>query len=247
MTTQITPLDLEANLTGVKTKRSYVSIGGQRGDYTRRFVYFDPFAADFQIPTDSGGTYVIPLRMEKYGFPDARTVRVDKGGRVTGVSPEVESLYRGLFEREEVPLNEALEILGKTVNDSMEYDIDALNGRDDISSASQELIERVKASGYIPTGQETVKGICKDAGPLIRALLGYTLRDSSLKYIGIDSINETGDSHDITLLLDPETENWVIVNSKSPLKPYNIVPREKLQELGSPFNQKSETIHKEQY
>ena len=235
MVTQVTTQDLEAHITGTISVKSLVRANGQNGKFTVNFVYFEPSSADLLVPTDVGGTYKIPLKMNNYGFPDSRVVRVDRRGRVNGLSPLPADKYHRMLDRQEVPLSEALEIIARVVNESMEYDTEGLISGRYGELPTQELLQKISASGYTPHGQETIKGICGDAGELIRTLIGCTLRDDSLNYLCISSKSKSGDGHDTTLVFDPATENWAVVNSKSPLKPYNLVPREKLSELGIPF------------
>lgn len=240
---RVTRQDMEGHVTGETEVRYAISIPGQSRDTrTQKSVYFDQTGSDLPIQTDESGEYTIPLNTDRYGFPDTRTVEIDNRGRVTGISSDRETSYRNLFRGGHVPLNEALETLGAVVNDSMRYDIDGLLGgqyeREGTTVRfSQALKRRIQDSGYSPTGKEPVIGICHDAGYLVRTLLDYTLRDPSLRYIELRPRNETGDEHDVTLVFDIETGHWTVVNSKSPLKPYNLVSQEKLEELGHPLVQ----------
>lgn len=226
MVLQISPRELEANVRHEEKSKVRIKVGGEYRDTYDQFAYFQPSG---DVLVDVHG-YRIPLKSSDYGFPNSRTVRVDRRGRVTGFSPGAEEAYATLFEREEVSLNDALETIARAVNHSIEYDVSTVESGD---FRETEKVA-IRDSGYKPRGDETVKGICSDAGELIRTLFGLALRDSTLRYVEVASTNEIG-PHDTTVVFDTQTGNWAVVNSKSPLKPYNLVPRERLEDLGHPF------------
>ena len=220
---QITEKELKANIV-YKT----------RTPFGNRFAYYKPTPSDVLVCIHG---CKIPLGLNQYGFPDTRSVRVNKRGRVTGFSPRKEEAYAELFTREEVPLNAALETIAGAVNGSMEYDAQRVLSRSFLYGKGilgKGLRDSIRYSGYTPDGDETVKGVCADAGNLIRELFKSGLEDPALRFSLL--VTETNIStHSTTLVFDTQTGNWVVVNSKSPLKPYNLVPREKLEDLGKPF------------
>lgn len=217
-----TPEELEANVTGVDELEDG-EFGGNPMKSRDKWVYFDKAGSDVKIPVEYSG-FVIPLSLSKYGFPNARKIKTKK------------TTSDGLFAgKREVALNEALETITGCVNESMEYDMERVYQAVDSGGLPQEFKSAVMTSGYRPKGDETFKGICGDAGRRIRNVLAGKLADqTALRCIHVSSQSK-GVSHDTTLIFDTAGGGWAVLNSKSPLKPYNLVPKERLHELGRPY------------
>ncbi|MBI4162355.1 MAG: hypothetical protein HY513_01620 [Candidatus Aenigmarchaeota archaeon] len=230
---EVTPQELATHLTYKEIDKMFgIKVDGVTQHRSeRRYAYFQP---NGDIGVSIYG-YYIPLRLSNYGFPETQTVGI-KVKRVTGFSPKLQIAYDKLLRNASVPLIEAVETIAMCVNDSIEYDTDAVFGSDDFG---ERVKERIRVVNYTPNGQETVKGICSDAGWLIKTLFDWTLIEPSLRYTSVDTMKagrtEETRHHDTTLIFDIRTAHWIVVNSKSPLKPYNIVPFERLQDLGSPY------------
>ena len=87
---------------------------------------------------------------------------------------------------------------------------------------------------YRPTGEEVMKGTCVDAGELIRTILGSLGMEDRLKYSYVQARNNFA-PHNTTVVFDKISGEWAVINSKSPTKPYNLTPKDKLVELGKPY------------
>jgi hypothetical protein len=123
------------------------------------------------------------------------------------------------------------------VNDSMEYDMKSAadkiaEGNKGMANLEELTKAWIEESQYRPTGKETMKGVCKEAGLQIRKIL-QGIPDLRIEYCNANRINKNGLklSHDITFAYNPKNLEWVILNSKSPYFPFDIVPKEKLKEI----------------
>lgn len=226
---ELTEAEVEAHVTHTEKRGLRVKVVGNNWkEIYRKYAYFSP---------DSGSNvfyfygHIVPLSPEKYGFSSSRKVRVSGKTNKIKFSPEAQHLYDKVFANSEVPLDEAMEAIAKCVNDSMEYDAAAIESE----NYSQAFKDKIKSSGYAPRGDETLKGICIDAGNFIRQLIETTLDDPTLRYARVGGITKISE-HDTTLIFDTKSGEWAAVNSKSPLNRYNLVPKEKLAELGYPYS-----------
>lgn len=170
------------------------------------------------------GGRVLPMALRRYGFPRGRTVKLTDD-RLTGFAPEAQVAYDGLMARGVVSLPRALGTITRAVNRSMAYDLDGLPAA---------LQAGARATGYRLRGDETCVGRCGDAGGLIRAVLDRSLDDPSLEtFATATSIG--GAAHDVTIVRDRQHGSWAVLNSLSPLKPFDLVPRHRLELFGAPF------------
>jgi len=204
-----------------------------------RYKYFEPGEGDKDI------SYIqlhIPLNLSNYGFPDSRRVKIDMEAKTKiNLKPSMRQFYECMINTDEVPLNFVLETLTMVVNDSMEYDFEkALDGikkyvdgytspkaRMRAQKEYQGFLDGIKICDYKPFGDETMHGICTDSGDLIRELVKITIIDPELRY----TKTRTNVHHDVTTVFDIETGNWVVLNSKSPLKLYYLVPKDIIPDL----------------
>lgn len=153
----------------------------------------------------------VVLDREKYGFEGSRLVRVVRPELLEfGLSPQVENIFYAMLGQDEYPLNEALDIIARSVNDSMAYDtatgitimLDSAIGlvnlrfRDPDFASNMSLCElietviepitgfaeEVERAGYIARGTEVSYGVCVDAGNRIRTMLRDSLEESNLRY-----------------------------------------------------------------
>ncbi len=157
----------------------------------------------------------ILLTEKKYGFSEiAEVIMHPKRVHLPILSRISQDMYDQILTLQKAPLQWVLECCGKIVNESMEYDF----SRDKVK-------ENVRAAqvSYHTSGNETIKGVCTDAGLLIRRII----RSLGLpkEYIILKTgINWKSVLHDVTLIVDKATRRWVAINSKSPTKEFVIVP-----------------------
>lgn len=193
------------------------------------------------------------LKMENYGFPDDKRVRIAPERLELELSDRAREVYERLLGSQEVHLNDLLESVGFVVNDSMEYDFNKIiNTKTEHYKSSREngemtesdkktirlYEEGLRSKGYIPTGREVIKGICLDSGDLIRKILRSMnlenefggMHTSAFSYYFPNGSNDmvVYGPHDTTTVFSKKTGRWSIINSKSPIKPYNLVPKEKI-------------------
>jgi hypothetical protein len=147
------------------------------------------------------------------------------------LSSQAESAYQRILGSKEINLNELLDTVGFIVNHSMEYDFDKFRSQ----CQREESYAPVGAAreSYRISGHEVSKGTCVDSGLQIRSILGSLGLEEKYKFLDVSSVN--GSSHDITVVFDKKSGEWAVINSKSPSKPYNLVPKNRLVELGSPY------------
>ncbi len=190
----------------------------------------------------------IPLKPENYGFPDGRMVGIKPRRRKLELSDMARDEYESLLKKRQVPANKLFESAGFIINDSMEYDFESLwwgarvfffeNNRGNEVKTERQLREfkaETEDCSYTPTGREVTKGICVTAGSYIRFLLRSLNMEDRIAFTHVTAQTNDIVSHDTTLVFDRGTGHWAVINSKSPLKPYNLVPFEKLEELGRPY------------
>ena len=173
----------------------------------------------------------VALAPTEYGFSDERVVTLkpkEIEGLKSRLSPEAAERYNQILHSSKLSFNYLLESVGFIVNHSMAYDKTKFN---DFIKAD-ELQREVQQ--YVQEGHETMKGICSDAGTLIRKILYSLGIDDSLGVSFAQSHNGKT-AHDTTLVFDKKSGEWAVINSKSPTKEYNLVPKDKLCELGAPY------------
>ena len=130
-------------------------------------------------------------------------------------------------------LMKKLESVAKNVNDSMEYDFKAAKlivvKNQKCNDNLEERVEQfVKNAPYRPTGKETQKGICSDAGCQIRDKLNK-IKDVKFHWLKTKRERHGLDiEHDTTFVYNPETLEWAVLNSKSPYLQFNVFPKELL-------------------
>ena len=98
---------------------------------------------------------------------------------------------------------------------------------------AREFVRMVRE--YKPNGDETLVGYCTHAGDQIRILLTQFIMDPNLRFANVSSPILQVVGHDTTLIFDIETQNWAVINSKSPIKLLNLTPFERLHEIGRPY------------
>ena len=200
-----------------------------------KFSYFKPRTEGVRLYIDE---HIISLHLQDYGFSDSKIVNLRKANLEFDMPEDLKSMYNQLLDKEVAPLNQSLEALTKCVNDSMEFDcelIRKLAGKEEeFPGYYTRFYDAIKKADYSPKGTETMKGICGDAGKLIRRAINKIIEDENLRYSHLSAQSKIT-VHDTTLVFDIKTANWAVLNSKSPLKKYNLVPKEKLNELGSPY------------
>ena len=176
----------------------------------------------------------IALQPEKYGFMPDRRVQIHPSRLELGLSRQARLIYDGILDSQEIGVSQLLEDVGFIVNHSMEYDFDKFIR---LSRKPKDYTHVEAARKYYrPTGEEVNKGICTDAGKMIRRILGSLRMEDKIKYIDVGTVNSSG-FHDTTVIFDKVSGEWAVINSKSPIlsKQYNLMPEDKLPDLGSPY------------
>ena len=196
------------------------------------FLYFPVQENDKSIQLFyKEGSVLVSLDPQKYGFPIDTKVQIDPQYIDLELNERSRNLYDSVLSNDNPNLNYLLDSVAKIVNDSMEYDVHRLTN---VIDAEDKLSDSVY--DYSPVGDEVQLGICVDAGKQIRNLLGSLNLESRIggSYVSANGSN-SNISHDTTLVFDKERGHWAVLNSKSATKNYNLTPKEKLSELGSPF------------
>jgi DNA repair exonuclease SbcCD ATPase subunit len=200
-----------------------------------KFSYFNPKPEGIKIFIQG---HIIPLSLQDYGFADSRIVKLKNINLEFEMPEELKSLYNQLLEKEIAPLNQSLETITKCVNDSMEFDYELIKKlaekEEEFPGYYAKFYNAIKKADYSPKGTETIKGICSDAGRLIRKAIKEIIEDENLRCSYVSAQSQIS-IHDTTLILDIKKANWAVLSSKSALKKYNLVPKEKLSELGMPY------------
>jgi hypothetical protein len=178
----------------------------------------------------------IDLDRDKYGFQTDRSVQISPSQLGLTLSPQAVEVYQRLIRSGTVSINNLLESVGFIINDSIEYDYDGLISvqRDYGSDTSRTEKEQ---RDYTPTGNEKMKGLCHDAGKLIRQLFQSLQLDERYQFIRVTcpELPNGTINHDTTLFVDLSSGEWAVVNSKYPVHSFNLVPEERLSELGRPY------------
>ena len=187
----------------------------ERREYERRFVvdgeirktkeeeclvYFRK--GDFEVPICKEGNYLLPLSLENYGKLPKDTLK----------------LIRGLVKR---------------VQEKYAYDVKRAN---DLTMGGMRKTMRKERKSYwrayisntlasILKGKE--KKICSEVGEEIRQGLKGLLKDKGLKFFQWSLIHGYV-FHDTTVVFDPKSGGWVLLNSLSPTQKEQIFGKEKV-------------------
>lgn len=173
------------------------------------------------------------LQREKYGFSPEQRVRINPSRLELTLSEQARQKYESILNSGEIVVNDLLEAVGFIVNHSMEYDFEKIRRMDKQQGDDPSRWDEVQRN-YKPTGEEVIKGICTDAGLMIRGILGSLGIEDRLKYTYVSSSNNLS-YHDTTCVFDKTSGEWAVISSKSPTKPYNLTPKNRLAELGFPY------------
>ena len=172
---------------------------------------------------DDGRTLALPR--SRYGIARGRTVKLHDDAALGGFVGPAQTIYDRLVSRGRVPLRTALTSITRAAKRTMAYDV---------SGVPADALARVQASGYRARGDETCKGTCGTSGDLIRGVLDVALDDPSIEVYSTAS-SLKGIAHDLTLVVDTRERRWVLVNSLSPLKPFDVVAKRQFPLLGRPL------------
>jgi hypothetical protein len=200
----------------------------------RAYLYFPKAKNSVSIPVTSADIYelCVPLKMDDYGFGET-IIKYNATKIDVKLSEEAGEVYDNIIKSKEMAGDELMNSVGFMINESMEYDSAKLMAPFLLHGRSVD--EKMFIGDYEPTGKEVMKGICMDAGRVIRKVLRNLNMEKTKKILDVESISGGLWSHDTTTVFDTETGNWAVINSKSPVKKYNLVPKEKLSELGRPY------------
>ncbi len=209
------------------------------------YFFFPKEDGSIDIGLRNHHSLYVPLSLDKYGFSTEREVGITPQKLDLNLSEEAQAAYCELLDSTNAGLSTLLERVGYIINHSMEYDFEKVI-RDRRTYIEEDCLEpeeleleiqgyeaQLRSKGYSSHGGEVMKGICGDAGKLIRQLLFSLGINEDFGIVHVTSNN--GFRHDTTLIFDKLTGEWAVINSKSPTKPYNLVPKEKLYELGTPY------------
>ena len=195
-------------------------------DMIDHHLYFLPDEGDLKFHLGHG--ILVSLNKEEYGL--SGIVAYDPLGQKLTLSEESGRRYGVLLDRRAMDIGDLLETVGAVINESMEF-----NPEGKLPERVEEAMKALSASTYRPTGKETMKGICDDAGKMIRGLLGSLQLDPRYKFFKVSTrIGEI--SHDNTIVFDTVLGNWAIINSKSPRITYNLVSSTQLGQMGNAYN-----------
>lgn len=201
------------------------------------YFFFPRTPTSIEVPIGRHDALCVPLEPSNYGFTSEHKTTLRPCKLELYLTDEAASAYERLLATREIELSELCETVGFVVNHSMEFDFEKAKaihakGLSDMSVAAYE--EALYALGYKPHGGETLKGICSSAGKLIRQILFSLRLDKRIGFFNVGSYNGVS-HHDSTLVFDKPTGHWAVINSKSPTKPYNLVPQERLVDFGRPY------------
>lgn len=235
----LTREELGSSITYVEVSYGFARIIGgvaKPAEASYEFLaFFEPadFARRISI-SPNGGLYV-PLEVKNYGMDYGLNVRPSR--IALDLSKVARLAYEILLLQKTVNGNLLLETVGGIINSSMEYDFDKMDGWEKgLEGIPSHLWERARHQ-YFPSGNEVTKGICGDSGKLIRKVLAGLGFDQHIKYVQAQAQSpRTLMGHDVTLVFDSKTANWAIINSKSPILTYNLVPKQNLSDLGRQYS-----------
>ena len=208
----------------------------------------------------------VPLSRDNYGFGNQEMSIDPEKIEDLKLSEEEEKVYNKLLGKKQVRIEELLEKVGGMINHSMTYDFDGFKATKIEHMANYNFAVLKWADireNYKPNKNEVTKGICVDAGKEIRRVLGSLGIEEKFAYcrqgagyqttfdtrkvkglyelLGEESVT-IYNLHDVTVLFDKESGKWGVINSKSPTKKYNFVPKTKLKELGNPFYKSEDNL-----
>lgn len=198
----------------------------------REMYFFFPPSEDARLIPLWDSWCVVPLRLDCYGFSeeamDMQPERIS-----LELSAAAETQYRRIVGMRKIGIADLLETVGFITNDSMRYDFDKIIAIDRELGNDTAKWEQMRM-GYTQSSREVTSGICTDAGNSIRKILSSLNIEKRFAFL---SVGVTGvlRSHNTTLFFDRDTSRWAVINSKSPTKVYNLVPKERLGELGYPY------------
>jgi len=235
--TNLTREELRTSVRGFVPKDGWsFKIGGEetKVDPSEDIYFFFPKQkSSVEIPIAGQYEMYIPLQSEQYGFSPNQKIRINPLCLELNLSRSAREAYEGILNLREESVSDLFELVGFIINDSMEYDFKKI-----IASEKELGNDTLKwdepQRNYHPTGDEVNKGICVDAGKIIRNLLESLGMEKRFGYTYANARNNFA-SHDTTVVFDKISGEWAVINSKSPTKSYNLTPKEKLVELGSPY------------
>jgi hypothetical protein len=197
------------------------------------YFFFPRQENSLNIPLSNQKEMYLALQPDTYGFSDDRMVSINPTPLNLDLSQRAREVYDNILASPEMKINTLLEAVGFIVNHSLDYDFDKQRELDRKWGGDASRWDELQKN-YRSTGKEVLKGDCQDAGAMIRDILGSLGMEDNLKYTKV--IARDGPFfHDTTMIFDKDTGEWAVINSKSPSKQYNLVSKEKLHELGSPF------------
>ena len=238
------------NLTSSELYRSavdYVSLD-KHGTLNQVYFFFTKNDRSVIVPIAGEPQLAIAFDLERYGFSDDEHIKISPRRIDLPLYPDAKRKYEKLLFSKSMRSNFLFEDVGFIVNDLMEYNFERLRAlriehqealgikKKERERDMEEFDERVEHAKkvYKPSGKEVVRGVCKDAGDRIRELL-LSLRMEELYGYTYARSDSSETLHDTTLVFNKRRGRWVVINSKSPVKPWNLVPKEALPEFGRPF------------
>ena len=230
--------DIRRNVRQHSIKAGFKTSDVQRPDTHLFFVYFERGEHSLLIPVSYSKNLFVPLSPSSYGFEDDQ-VSISPAKIDLPMSELGRAAYERLVSQRQVSLSYLLECVGGMVNGSLQYDFQKMIGMD-IAGGRDPSGWIAKRDEYSPTGFEVAKGICTDAGASIRSLLSSFGMAQNIKFTNVPVNYMLPGSkrigvHDTTAVFDASSGRWAVINSKSPTKLYNLVPKDRLVDLDSPY------------
>jgi len=194
------------------------------------YFYFEPEENSRYIPVDYSGDIFVPLNPELYGFDSNDKTKLNPHTMNIPLSESVKKQYLELITKKEIDIPTLLETAGYLVNESMDYDFEAMEGSSGIDWVALKKNFRKREDPVL-------KGVCHNAGDYIIQLLTSLGIEDRYKFVHTKAYSEDyiSTSHITTTFFDTQTGKWAVINSISPSKDYNLTPEDKLQELGQPY------------
>lgn len=201
-----------------------------RYDLFHQFLYSEE-AVCFNLIDLCFGFGGIYLGKRKYGFRLEDKISIKPSGVELNLNESSRDKYEFVLSQKEISVHELLRLTGEIINETMLFSPENSSGPE---LEAGNLVMEIAKDSYKPTGKETLRGMCSQAGSLIRTLLHSYSMPNNLKYMRVKTqIHPV--SHDTTLVFDYVTGNWAVINSKSPRIEVNLASKEDLKRLGQSY------------
>ena len=170
--------------------------------------------------------------LDNYGFLDTDIVTLN-GSTIplpVELSKNSKKLYADFCNATHMQATQFATMAAQIINDSMAYEFSMILAKHKLDGTEQDVkyYEEARRT-YTPPSDATLRGICTDAGYLIRKImfkrgteLPYWISQGSLK----DMNTQNARTHDVTIFFSDK--RWVLINSISPTNPKYIIKKDEL-------------------